>query len=384
MLCEKRPPECEDVITGKRTHDARDLPAHEKGYDTCFLHVPKPDGDFYDPDRQGIARFLPVLPIRDIPFSLGEGNTPLIQSKVFAQLFIKNEGMNPTGSFKDRESALALAYAHEQGWDDLAIASSGNAALSAAFYARIYGIRMTCYVPRRTSKTKVQMIEMFGGHAHKVGESYEETYRYLLENLPSGVHNMTSGVFSLRCEGAKTIAYEVWQQMHGVPDAVLCCAGNGSAFASIYHGFAELKRWGLAEKIPVMICVQVQGGDPINQAFESGKWVTVLKNVPESECEAIVANESYCSAKAIHAMRESGGFGISVTDDQVIDGLRYAIDREGIFPEFSSASVFAAFLENSKRISALGKNILLINTGSGLKEIALLQKALHRNGDREP
>lgn len=380
MPSAKNPTEFEEVITGKRSTDLRDLPVPEKGYDTVIMHMPRPEENFIHLNKQGIARYLPALPVREIPFSLGEGGTPLTRSTMFPRIYIKNEGMNPTGSFKDRESAFALAYARQEGWKDLAIASSGNAALSGAFYARIYGVRMTCYVPKRTSKAKTQMIELFGGLSHKVGENYEETYRYLLDHLPGGVQNITSGVFSLRCEGAKTIAYEIWEEMGDVPDAILCCAGNGSAFASIYHGFAELKRWGFTDKVPVMVCVQVKGGDPINQAFEKGKWVTVLDRTPESECEAIVANESYCSAKAIHAMRESGGFGISVTDDQVIDGLRYAIDREGIFPEFSSASVFAAFLENTERICALGEKIVLVNTGSGLKEIALLRKALHRNG----
>lgn len=379
MASEKNTVEYEELTTGIRSSNIRSLPTARKGYDTCVLHMPKPK-KILDPGKQGIARYLPVLPVENIHFSLGEGETPLTQSKVFPNMFIKNEAMNPTGSFKDRESAFALAYAKEQGWKDLAMASSGNAALSGAFYARIYGIRMTCYIPKNTSKTKSQMIELFGGYAHKVGENYEESYHYLLDHLPSGAVNITSGVFSLRCEGAKTIAYELWEDMGTAPDAVVCCAGNGSALASMYHGFSELKEWGYIQKIPAMICVQIKGADPINQAFARNEWITVLDDIPPSGCESIVAKESFCSAKAVHAMRQSGGFGISVTDDQVIDGLRYAIDREGIFPEFSSASVFAAFLEQSEKITSLGEKIVLINTGSGLKEIDLIKKALQSNG----
>ncbi len=379
MPSEKNLVEFEELTTGKRSSDIRSLPTAKKGYDTCIVHIPKPS-KLFDPTQQGITRYLPTLPVKSIPFYLGEGETPLTQSKVFPNVFIKNEAMNPTGSFKDRESALALAYAQEQGWKDLALASSGNAALSGAFYARIYGIRMTCYIPKNTSKTKSQMIELFGGYAHKVGKNYEESYHYLLDHLPSGATNITSGVFSLRCEGAKTIAYELWEDMGTAPDAVICCAGNGSVLASIYHGFSELKEWGYIQKIPAMICVQIKGADPINQAFARNEWITVLDDIPASECEAIVAKESFCCAKAVDAMRQSNGFGISVTDDQVIDGLRYAIDREGIFPEFSSASVFAAFLERTEKIRSLGERIVLINTGSGLKEIDLIRKALQSNG----
>lgn len=370
----------EELITGSRASDFQLLPVPRQGYDSCVMTMPKPAGELVVSNAEGIARYLPVLPVGDIPYSLGEGRTPLTRSKVFSQVYIKNEGMNPTGSFKDRESAFSMAVAHERQWKDLAIASSGNAALSGAFYARVYGMRMTCYVPKQTSSAKMQMIELFGGHTHNVGENYEETYHYLIQHLPAGVINITSGVFSARGEGSKTIAYEVWEDLGCVPDAVVCCAGNGSLLASIYHGFAELHRWGFTDKIPVMVCVQVRGADPINQALKDGEWMTVLEHIPDSDCEAITAKESFCSAKAIHALRESRGWGISVTDDQVIDGLRYAIDREGIFPEFSSASVFAAFLEHTDALLALGEKIVLINTGSGLKEIDLLQRSLRFHG----
>lgn len=376
MPSEKNLVEYEELTTGSRTSDINALPVARKGYDSCIVHMPKPVRIF-DSGKHGISRYLSVLPVREIPISLGEGETPLIQSKVFPNLLIKNEGTNPTGSFKDRESALTLAYADECGWQELAIASSGNAALSGALYARLYGIHMTCYIPKNTSKGKLQMIELFGGRSCEVGQDYEASYRYLLDNLPAGSMNVTSGAFSLRSEGAKTIAYEIWEDMGSVPDAVICCAGNGSALASIYHGFAELKEWGFTDKVPAMICVQIKGADPINQAWERGEWIRVLDDIPSSECEAIVAKESFCCAKAVHALRKSGGFGISVTDDQVINGLRHAVDREGILPEFSSASVFAAFLENTEKIAKLGEKVVLINTGTGLKEIDLLSNALN-------
>lgn len=375
MLSEKSLVQFEELITGKRSFDMRSFSAAKKGYDICIVHMPKPS-KLFDSTEQGITRYVSTLPVKSIPFSLGEGQTPLTQSKVFPNVFIKNEAMNPTGSFKDRESALAMAYAREQGWKDLAIASSGNAALSGAFYARMYGIRMTCYIPTSTSKSKTHMIELFGGYAHKVGKNYEESYHYLLDHLPSGATNITSGVFSLRCEGAKTIAYELWEDMGAAPDAVVCCAGNGSALASIYHGFSELKQWGYIQNIPAMICVQIKGADPINQAFAQNEWITALDHIPASECEAIVAQESFCCAKAVNAMRQSGGFGISVTDDQVIDGLRHAMNREGVFPEISSASVFAALLAHTEYILSLGERIVLINTGSGLKEIDRIKRVL--------
>ena len=323
-------------------------------------------------------RYLSALPIDDLPISLGEGSTPLIKSKVFEGVYIKNEGMNPTGNFKDRESALTLAYASAKGLKNLAIASSGNAGLSAALYSKVHRINTTCYVPEKTPAQKVGLVQLFGARLHIVGKTYEEGYRYLLNNLPMGSENITSGAFSLRSDGAKTIAYEIWEQLGCVPDTVVVPCGNGSVLAAVYHGFAELRDWGLTNKVPAMISVQIKGADPINQAFANDEWIEQLKDSEDSICEAIVANESYCSPKAIYALRESKGFGVSVTDHQVIDGLRFAIDMEGVFPEVSSASVFSALLDFGNDIRALGKNIVLLNTATGVKDTESTRQLLGR------
>lgn len=364
-----------DVVTGKTASDLTKLPMFQAGYDSYFIKVPKPD-KLVNPMARGIARYVSALPVDHIPMTLGEGNTPLIPSKLFENVYIKNEGMNPTGNFKDRESALVMAYAQDQDYKNLAIASSGNAALSAALYARIYNLRMTCYIPSRTPAHKTDMIDLFGARTHIIGSTYEESYHYLLNNLPEGTINITAGALPLRADGDKTIAYEIWEELGKAPDVVVCPTGNGSALAAISHGFADLKEWGYTDHMPAMVSVQIKGADPINQALRSDKWLTVLKDIPASECEAIVAEESFCAPKAIYAIKQSNGFGISVTDHQVIDGLRFAIDNEGIFPEFSSASVFAAFLEHGEEIKRKGETIVLINSATGLKETKQLRQIL--------
>ena len=364
-----------DIVTGKESTNLEDLPRVEDGYDSYFIRVPKPE-HLIDENARGLLRYASALPIEELPYTLGEGGTPLIPSKAIEGVYIKNEGMNPTGNFKDRESAVALAYAREHGYGNLAIASSGNAALSAALYSRIYNIKTTCYIPARTPQEKIDMIDLFGARTHIVGETYEESYHYLAENLPMGTINVTSGIFPLRSDGAKTIAYEIWEDLGKVPDVIVCPCGNGSALAAIYHGFSELKEWGYTDSIPAMISVQIEGADPINQALKSGKWVTKLKDIPYSDCEAIVAEESFCSPKAVYAVKQSGGFGISVTDHQVIDGLRYAIDTEGIFPEISSAAVYAAMLDQGEAIKKKGKTIVLINSATGIKDTEGMKEIL--------
>lgn len=368
-----------DVITGNKSSDLKDLKRIKPGYDSFFAEIPKPK-KLINKNSKYISRYLSALPLKKEPLTLGEGSTPLVPSKVFDNVYIKNEGFNPTGNFKDRESALAIAYAHENGYKNLTIASSGNAALSAALYARIYGINITCYIPNRTPKHKTNMIDLFGARTHIVGSTYEECYHYLLDNTPKGSINITPGVFSKRSDGTKAIAYEIWEELDYVPDVVVCPAGNGSAIAAIYQGFHDLKRWGLTDKIPSMVSVQIKGADPINQALESDEWLKILKRIPSSQAEAIVALESFCSPKAIHAIKESGGFGISVSDHQVIDGIRFAIDNEGIFPEFSSASVFSAMLSFEDKILKSGTSIVLINSATGLKELSSLREILEGKG----
>lgn len=366
-----------ELISGQTGSDYADVPSGEPGFDSYWVQRPKPSASFGTIAGAGISRFAGALPVKKIARTLGEGDTPLTPSQKFEGIYIKNEALNPTGSFKDRESAVALALAEEKGWNDLSIVSSGNAALSAALYARIYGYRMTCYVPTVTSRHKLGMIELFGARTHMIGDTYEETYHYALDNLPKGSVNITSGVFPQRVEGFKTIAYEIWQQLGEVPKAVICPAGNGSALAGIYQGFEELKRWGMTASVPAMICVQVSDADPINKAFQNNTWIERLSEVPESQAEAIVAMESYCSPKAVYALRQSGGRCYSVEDHQAIDALRYAVDQEGVFPEFSSASAFAALLDNFDEITALGTPIVVINSGSGLKEIQDLRETLN-------
>jgi threonine synthase len=366
-----------ELSTGKRSEKYEDLPVPFPGYDSIWSDpYPHPPKLLRKNGPVGLARFADALPPGAIPRSLGEGGTPLTPSRTFPDVYIKNEGLNPTGSFKDRESVVALAVAAQQGWQDLAIVSSGNAALSGALYAKAYGMSITCFVPKGTSSGKLGMIELFGGKAHVVGENYEDTYHHVLENLPKGTVNITSGVFPPRVEGFKTIAYEIWEQLGAAPGAVVCPVANGSALAGIYKGFEELRQWGLTDSVPAMVCVQVTGADPVVRAFECGEWVTPLSDIPDSMSEAIVAMESYCSPKAVHALRESGGLGLTVDDDQTTEGVRFAINEEGVFPEFSSGAAFAAVREHHEQIAALGGPIVVISSGSGLKEIQALQKVL--------
>lgn len=305
--------------------------------------------------------------------SLGEGNTPLTYSKGLG-VWIKHEEMNPTGCFKDRESAVVISKALELGYKKVVVVSSGNAALSTAAYAQKAGIVCEVYIPEKTTKAKKQLIKMFGGIIHEIQGFYEDVYRYVVDHPVKGAWNVTSGQNPWRVEGNKTIAYELLEQIGHVPDVVVVPAGNGGCLAGIWRGFEDLFNTGKTVKIPKMVGVQIKGADPLKKAIEQGKQWVNLGDVEDSVAEGIVAAESYCSPKAVEAITKSSGFVVSVTDEEIVEALGILVSKESLVTEPTSAAAFAGLkkLEINKQ-----SEIVVINTGSGMKMVNEVMKLVN-------
>lgn len=326
----------------------------------------------------GLNRYQPLLPAK-ITISLGEGSTPLLKAsdsltKYFglANLWIKHEEMNPTGCFKDRESALAISAAKRSGVKIVSIASSGNAALSTAAYAKKARIKCVAYVPQETTREKKELIQLFGAELKIIPGNYEKVYRYLAD-LKTKNLNVTSGQNYLRTEANKTIAFEIWEQI-GMPDAVVVPAGNGGCLAGIWKGFWDLKQVGKTTKIPRMIAVQVKNAAPLEKALRENSETAVVANVPDSIAEGIVAEESYCSPKAIKAIKESQGAVITVTDREILEALATITRYESFISEPTSAAAFAALPKLPLELQ--DKQIVCVNTGSGMKMISKIAEIL--------
>lgn len=336
-----------------------------------FIYDYETIGDFPLAGIPGIERFLPLLPVSQIPsfFARGVGNTPISQlgniGKMLGleNLWVKHEEVNPTGCSKDRESVLVISAALEIGVRKVVIASSGNAALSTAAYAQKAGIECICYVPEKTSEEKKGLIRLFGARLIAIPGFYEDVYRYVVDTKPEG-WNVTAGQNPMRTEGNKTIAYELWERL-GVPEIILTPSGNGTCLVGIWKGFTELRRLGKINRLPRMVSVQIKGAAPLKTALAQAKDFVVLGDIEDSIAEGIVAQESYCSPKAIRALQESGGYVIEVTDQEIIDALRTVIKAELIVPEPTSAAVYAAL---PKLKTANPQSLVVtINTGSGMK-----------------
>lgn len=324
-------------------------------------------------------RYEDLLPYKNhkILKSLGEGNTPILKSKKYDNLFYKDEGRNPSGSFKDREASTIIPFYSAQGYKKFALASSGNAALSASLYGSIYGVEVTCFVPKNASSTKKDLIKTFGGKIHEVGNQYEACHKALADskNFKDSI-NITAGINPFKDQGDKVISYETYEQM-GVPDVVVIPSANGCLLSGIHQGFLELIALGLTTKMPKFIGVQIKDADPIAIAMKKNLDSFSMESIHESLAEGLAAIESYCSPKAIHALRSTGGFVYSVSETSLIDAMKYAITVEGIVPEWTSASVFAAITGlYEKGLLSEKETVLVVNTGSGMKEISDIAKKL--------
>lgn len=323
-----------------------------------------------------LLNFVPLLPIKELKVSMGEGGTPLTHLKTFGQsiglnqVWAKREDLNPTGCFKDRESAVVISAALEQNQPAVHVVSSGNAALSTAAYAQKAGIACTCYVPTSTSQEKVTLMQLFGAAVEKIDGTYENVYRQVAdESLPSW--NVTTGKNPLRTQANKTIAYELWLD-HQVPDVLVVAAGNGGCLAGIWLGLEELKQAGLITKLPKLVAVQVAGASPLQQALAEHQAYSILNHDLDSIAEGIIATESYCSPIAVAALTATNGEVIEVTDHEIATALQQIIQFESIVPEPTTAAVYAALPKISD--VKTDDQIVCVHGGTGLKFLSKINQ----------
>jgi len=334
--------------------------------------------------------FKDLLPIWREPVCLGEGDTPLYQCQRACEeldvsnLYLKYEGANPTGSFKDRESAVCVSRALEIGAKGVAAISSGNAGGSLAAYASRAGVKCLIFTPSSASPEKMTQIGIFDAELIAVDGIYEDLWELINRNPNSTADAQISKLVSLtyqyyydcnaalnpyRVEGDKTEAYEIYRGVMDIPEWVVIPTGNGSNLAGIWKGFKEMFNLGIINRLPKLICVQVKGGDPIAKAFEQKKEFSVrIDNPPDSIAEGIVARDCYDATKAIRALRESNGIAVAVDDLEVIEYMELLAGKEGVFVEPTSATTLAA-IGKLRETYAIDKSdrIVCVLTGSGLK-----------------
>lgn len=331
-----------------------------------------------------VVRYAALLPIKkiDTHISLQEGDTPLYKLEVLGgklglrNLYVKNEGANPTGVFKDRGTYVEVLKARELHEKALIVASSGNMAASCAAYTA--KAQMPCYVlvPETTPVGKLAQMLEYGAHVLKIKGEYSDCVN-LVQKLGPEHKLYLAGDFVFRREGQKTLAYELCDKFGHAPDVVIVPVGAGTHLAGIWKGFQDYFRLGLIGKMPRMIGVQADGSAVIVEAFEKGLTQCGKWKKTSTVCSAVAVADPLDGDFVLQAVYQTGGVLLSIADKETLKAQKLLASTEALFVEPSSALTIAAlpylidqgFLKSSE-------HIVCVATGNGLKDPQTSLKSL--------
>jgi threonine synthase len=339
-------------------------------------------------------RYAPMLPAKpESIVSLGEGMTPLVRTRHLGRrvgagnLWIKDEGLNPTGSFKARGLSCAISMAVELGIKKVAIPSAGNAASAMAAYAAAAGIEAHIFMPRDVPQSNYIECKAFGAKVTLVDGLISDCAKLVNAGCETeGWFDVTTLKEPYRIEGKKTMGYEVAEQMGWeLPDAIFYPTGGGVGIIGMWKAFEEMEALGwIGKKRPKMIAVQVEGCQPVVRAFERGEQRSQFWDNAHTVASGLRVPKPLGDFLILDAVRSSGGTAIAVSDTELIDaGIQLASD-EGMFVAPEGAACVSAlekllasgFLKPSERI-------VIYNTGAGLKYLEAYSTRFPRTASSE-
>jgi threonine synthase len=335
---------------------------------------------------EAYRQYLPVNENTPI-ITLHEGNTPLIKadnlSKEIApnlnlQIYLKYEGLNPTGSFKDRGMTMAISKAKENGKEAVICASTGNTSASAAAYAAKAGMRAYVLLPKgAVAIGKLSQAMVYGAKIIAVMGNFDdalEIVREIGEKYPVEVVN---SVNPYRIEGQKTAAFEICDYLEEAPDFHFIPVGNAGNITAYWKGYKEYHQLGKVKKLPRMIGWQAEGAAPIVKGFP-------IKN-PQTIATAIKIGNPYSWQPALQAARESNGFIDAVSDDEILYAYKLVASTEGVFCEPASAASVAGVIKSVKKGLFKGGEVITCTlTGNGLKDPDTVIKASEKPVELPP
>ena len=330
-------------------------------------------------DDYTMWRYRPFLPVeeetKNPPLRVGWSplyEVPRVADKLgFKQFFLKDDGLNPTASLKDRASSMAVAKAIEAGYDTIACSSTGNAASSLAGNSAAAGIKTYIFVPERAPIGKVAQLLIFGATVVSVKGNYEETFELSKAAIDEyGWYNRNAAINPYLMEGKKTVALEIAEQLNWkITDYVALSVGDGCTIAGVWKGFKDLYAAGFIDKLPKLISAQSVNTCPINRAVKTGEpWSPMEEN---TLADSISVGVPRNADKAIAAIIESEGLAVEVTDDEILEAMRETGRECGVFGEPAGVTGYAGL----KKLCAEGKipadaTVTCIVTGNGLKDTA--------------
>ena len=286
------------------------------------------------------------------------------------KLYIKDDGINPTASLKDRASGVAVAKALELGYDTICCSSTGNAASSCAGNAARMGLKTVIFVPERAPKGKVAQLLIFGANVISVRGDYRQTFELSKAAIDKwGFYNRNAGINPILTEGKKTVALEIAEQLNWEPtDWVAVSVGDGCTIGGVYNGFHDLLEMGIIDRIPKILGVQSTGCCPF---VDAAKYNRDLVPTPENTlADSIAVGVPRNPKKAQRAVANSGGSWIAVTDDEILAAMRLLGRTEGVFGEPAGVTATAGVKRAVEEgIIRPDETVTVISTGSGLKDV---------------
>jgi threonine synthase len=290
---------------------------------------------------------------------------------------IKDDGRNPTASFKDRPSALAVVKGREAGASVMTTASSGNAGVALAGMCASMGAKSVIFVPASAPPAKLAQLQIYGANVVLVEGSYDEAYDLCLEAARRfGWYQRSTGFNPYMTEGKKTAALEIAEQLQfNLPDKVFVSVGDGSIIGGLWKGFSDLLHLGLIDRRPQLIGVQAEGASAIVDAL-NGDGI-VRPGPAQTVADSICVGKPRDATKAMRAMRQSGGRGLKVSDAEIVAAIGRLARTAGVFVEPAAAAAFAGFVTMSESGALHSQErVLLMLTGNGLKDINAARRML--------
>ncbi len=321
-------------------------------------------------------RYAEVLP-QAPPVTLGEGFTPMLPSQEFPGVYIKDEGLNPTASFKARGLSAAVTMAKAYGLKKLAIPSAGNAASALAAYAAAAGLEAYIFMPKDVPLANRVECESFGANVTLVDGLISDCARMVAERKDSeGWFDVSTLKEPFRVEGKKTMGYEVVEQLGWrIPQGIIYPTGGGVGLIGMWKAFDEMERLGwIGAERPKMIVVQSEGCAPIVKAWDEGKPVADFWPNANTVASGLRVPKAYGDYLILDILTRSSGTAVAVSDDEIMAALVTWAGKEGIFAAPEGAAALAAYRKLlASGFFAADDQVVLFNTGSGLKYLDAIE-----------
>ncbi len=333
--------------------------------------------------------FLPYEIPNESTFPVG--NTPLssplrlIMRTGFKNLKIKNDGANPSGSFKDRASQLVAAQAIHFGEKTIALASTGNAGSAMACAGAAYGLDIVLFVPESAPKAKLLQSALYGAKVVPIKDNYDAAFSLSIEYTEKyGGINRNTAYNPMTIEGKKTVSIELFNQLgRKAPDAVYVPVGDGVIYSGVFKGFFDLKEAGLIDKLPKIICAQSEKSNAISKAWKSGNLDTIPEATTRADSISVASPAN--GRMAVRYINESNGWATEVTDEAILAAQLELGSEAGIFAEPAAACAWAAFKKDAEE-GKINKDaeVVVLLTGIGFKDMASVEGSVSVPESIEP